>query len=267
MAFADRARFYEIERVKYPSVTTILGVIDKSGPLMHWAANQERAAFTEAAQQMLAELEALVDDPAKRRDDFRRAVHGGLDTLVAATTGVKAMHKTSEKAKEIGTAAHALIEWHTRVLLGEKVGDPPANIPDAAVWSVESWKEWAASVDFTPLVIERPVYCPECGYAGSLDWIGKVSGVVSLGDYKTSKAIYPEAFLQNIAYRHGAEKQGMPTEQGIILRLPKTVDDPAFEAMVVPDTPHEDFLAALRLWRWQRRMDGKPVGGPLGGLA
>jgi len=23
----------------------------------------------------------------------------------------------------------------------------------------------------------------------------------------------------------------------------------------------EDFLAALRLWRWQRLMEGKPIGG------
>jgi hypothetical protein len=28
----------------------------------------------------------------------------------------------------------------------------------------------------------------------------------------------------------------------------------------VLDAPLDDFLAALRLWRWQRRMDGKPVG-------
>jgi len=43
--------------------------------------------------------------------------------------------------------------------------------------------------------------------------------------------------------------------------VPKLVDDPSWEVMVVPETLDiEDFLAAARLWRWQRRMEGKSVG-------
>jgi hypothetical protein len=45
------------------------------------------------------------------------------------------------------------------------------------------------------------------------------------------------------------------------VRLPKTVADPAFEVQWVPETVTlEDFLAALRLWRWQRQMAGRPTG-------
>ena len=55
-------------------------------------------------------------------------------------------------------------------------------------------------------------------------------------DWKSGKAIYPEAFLQNIAYRHAAAHQGLAAEQGIIVRLPKLFDDPAWEAMAVPET-------------------------------
>ena len=41
----------------------------------------------------------------------------------------------------------------------------------------------------------------------------------------------------------------------------KLVEDPAWEVMAVPEALRlEDFLAALRLWQWQRRMQGKPVG-------
>ena len=80
-------------------------------------------------------------------------------------------------------------------------------------------------------------------------------------DWKSGKAIYPEAFLQNVAYRHAAKRHGWPSAQGLIVRLPKRLDDPAWEVMGVPDAIGlEDFLAALRLWRWQRRMAGRPLG-------
>jgi len=245
MGFKDTARFYTIEGEAYPSVTTLLGIVDKSGPLMHWAANMERRVFETALLDVLA-------DKKKTRDQV-------LDAVIASTSGAKAFLRKQDEAAVIGTALHAWCEWRTRQMLGEKVGDEP-EIPDAAMIAVEAWKDWAKAVDFTPHVAERVVYCHDCGYAGTLDWIGDVEGVCTLGDYKTSKAIYPESFLQNVAYRHAAKKQGLPTQQGMVLRLPKTLDDlkaGPFEAMVVPDTPLDDFLAVKRVWEWKRRMEGK----------
>src|SRR5262249_44547346 len=134
-------------------------------------------------------------------------------------------------------------------------------LPDAATWAVESWKDWARSVALEPLAIERVVYCQACGYAGTMDLYARVGGVLTVLDWKSGKAIYPEAFLQNVAYRHAAARQGMPSTQGLIVRLPKLVEDPEWEVVALPDNLGlEDFLAALRLWRWWRRMEGKPVG-------
>jgi hypothetical protein len=66
-----------------------------------------------------------------------------------------------------------------------------------------------------------------------------------------------------VAYRHAAKRLRMPSTQGLIVRLPKLVTDPAWEVMPVPTTLSiEDFLAAMRLWRWLRRMEGKPAGAP-----
>jgi hypothetical protein len=84
---------------------------------------------------------------------------------------------------------------------------------------------------------------------------------VTVLDWKSGRAIYPEAFLQNVAYRHAAARQGLPSSQGLIVRVPKLVDDPSWEVMAVPETlVIDDFMAAARLWRWQRRMEGKPIG-------
>jgi hypothetical protein len=174
--------------------------------------------------------------------------------------GVKAADRAKHEAAGIGTAVHAAIEWETRTMLGQDAGLRP-RIPEAAEWAVEAWKDWARSVDFRPVAIERPVACGRCGFAGTLDFLAQIAGVPTLGDYKTGRAIFSEAYLQNIAYRHAAAQLGLAAAQGVIVRLPKRLDDPAFEVGWVPETVTlPDFLAALRLWRWARRMAGLPTG-------
>jgi hypothetical protein len=243
----DGARFYQVDGRLLPSVTTALGIIDKSGPLIGWAIKQERRAFETVMVDALATLTPLTAEAV-------------LDAVIRAVTRRRAIDSPTTKALTIGAAAHAGVEWHTRRLLGEDPGPEPP-LPDEAVWAIEAWKDWAKAVDFQPLVVEQSIYCLHCGYAGTMDWLARVNGIVTVGDIKTSRGIYSEAFLQNVAYRHAAVQCGLPSEQGMILRLPKTVDDPGFEAVVVPEVPLDDFLAALRLWRWQRLMDGKAVGG------
>lgn len=242
----DRSRFYTIEGQQLPSVTTILDIIAKPG-LAPWYAKQERQYFETAMLDVLSR-------PGARDPEYV------LAAVAEAVSGIKAGHREKQKAATIGAAVHAGIEWALRTRFGEDAGPEPC-LPEAAAWAVESWKDWTKSVDLEPLAIERTVYCLECGYAGTLDLYARVRGVLTVLDWKSGKAIYSEAFLQNVAYRHAATRGGLPSEQGLIVRLPKQMDDPAWEVMTVPDTlGFEDFLAALRLWRWQRQMDGKPVG-------
>ncbi len=242
----SRARFYTIHGRQLPSVTTILDVIAKPA-LGPWYAKEERRYFEVAMLEVLAR-------PGARDPEYV------LSAVADAVSSVKAADRERQKAAAIGTAIHAGIEWHLRTRLGEDARAEP-RLPEGAVWAVESWKDWAKSVELEPVAIERPVYCELCGYAGTLDLYAKVSGVRTVIDWKSGKAIYPEAFLQNIAYRHAADRLGLPSEQGLIVRLPKLVDDPAWEVMTVPETVTlADFLAAGNLWRWQRRMDGQPEG-------
>ena len=242
----DRARFYTIGGRQLPSVTTILEVINKPA-LGPWYAKEERRYFEVAMLEVLGK-------PGARDPEYV------LAAVVEAVTGVKAAERERQKASAIGTAVHAGIEWQLRTRLGEDAGPEP-RLPDAAAWALESWRDWAASVHLEPLAIERVVYCEACGYAGTLDLYARVSGQLTVLDWKSGKAIYAEAFLQNVAYRHAAERQGLPSTQGLIVRLPKLVEDPAWEVMAVPaGLTIEDFLAALRLWQWQRQMAGRPIG-------
>jgi hypothetical protein len=242
----DRSRFYHVEGRELPSVTTVLEVIAKPA-LGPWYAKEERRYFETAMLEVLSR-------PGARDPEYV------LAAVAEAVTGVKAADKEKQRAAMIGTAVHAGIEWHLRRALGDDAGPEP-RLPDAAAWAVESWKDWAASVKLEPLAIERTIYCLECGYAGTLDLYARVKGVPSVLDWKTGRAIYPEAFLQNVAYRHAARRLGMVSNQGLIVRLPKLLDDPAWEVMAVPATLRQaDFLAALQLWRWQRHMAGRSTG-------
>ncbi len=241
-----RDRFYTIEGCQLPSVTTILDVIAKPA-LGPWYAKQERRYFEAAMLEVLSK-------PGARDPEYV------LSAVVNAVGGVKAADREKQRAATIGTAIHAGIEWQLRTRLGEDAGPEPI-LPDAAAWAVESWKDWAKTIALEPLAIERTVYCDACGYAGTLDLYASVEGALTVLDWKSGRAIYPEAFLQNVAYRHAAERRGLPSTQGLIVRVPKLVEDPSWEVMAVPETLGlDDFLAAARLWRWQRRMEGKPVG-------
>jgi hypothetical protein len=242
----DRARFYTIDGQRWPSVTTVLDIIAKPA-LGPWYAKEERRYFEAAMLEVLSR-------PGARDPEYV------LTAVAEAVTGVKAADRAKQQAASIGTAMHAGIEWALRTQLGEDAGAEP-RLPDAAAWAVESWKDWAKSVALEPLAIERTVYCEVCGYAGTLDLYARVRSVLTVLDWKSGKAIYPEAFLQNVAYRHAATRRGMPSAHGLIVRLPKYQDDPAWEAMPVPEAlTIEDFRAALRLWRWQRRMAGQAEG-------
>ena len=246
-------------RVDVPRVTTILGIIDKSRPLMGWAVKMEREAMRVA-------VEDVMTNPAVDHAD-----PGAVYTALMQRIGGAAAHvRKREEAANIGNQAHRLVEWHTKRMLGQAVGvEQPVS--DAALRAVVTWLDWTRAVDFEPQLAEYTVACLACGFAGTADWVGKITApadwprvggqrIVVCGDLKTGKAVYPEAFLQNVAYRHGLAREGIATEAGVILRLPKTEVDPHFEAVLVPPMGYGYFLSASRLWRWQRMMDREPGG-------
>src|SRR5262245_61701239 len=93
----SRGRFYTIidqtsgEAVRYPSVTTILNVLNKPA-LVPWAAAQERTATMETAADLYADLHGSAQLP---RSMF-------LTTLEARLGKTKAHVKQLAKAADIG---------------------------------------------------------------------------------------------------------------------------------------------------------------------
>lgn len=235
-------RFYLIDGESLPSVTHILGCIGKPA-LINWAANQERTLVKDAAADLYEDL-CKLDKPLSRTTY--------LATLDGRIGKQKAHRRELEKAGEIGTQVHSLIEWNLRKQLGQTVGPEPRVVDDAR-WALMAWQDWAQSVDLLPMYIEQKVFSRVHGYAGTMDLLAKVNGVDTLIDFKTGKAIYAEAFLQNVAYQVALSEMGHhAAAAGMIVRLPKVQTDPAFEVGIVPPVAElfPTFLAVKQLWVW-----------------
>jgi hypothetical protein len=244
-------RFYEIvPGDPYPSVTTILAIINKPA-LVGWSAKVERQACIKAATDFYRDmLKAFHDTPM---EDWKFTGLNAYPIELENYIGkAKQGQKILTEAGQIGTQAHALVEWRIRKMLGHDEPEPEAS--DEAQWAAMAWEDWAVKHRFEPLHSEMVIWSHKHRYAGTLDFTGYVDGVYSLFDVKTGKAVYSEAFLQCSSYVAGMKECGLDPvpQKAFVLRLPKNMEDPEFEAVEVTDLDKhfEAFLAARALWQW-----------------
>lgn len=230
MAFKDEARFYKIDGESYPSVTTIIKCLDKPA-LVPWASKMQR------------EADALM---AMTADTPRAAAELILGSGNAA-------YAKSAKAADIGTEAHGAVEAY---LKGEK------KIPlltEAAENCFQSWLKWWTGSGLKVVGIETVVHSSTHEFAGRIDVLAEKAGKKYVLDWKTGKDIYPEAHLQNIAYRAALAEMGMATHGGAMVLLPK--DGGAVKVVQArKDIVLEDFLAVLGAWKVMRKMNNQPTG-------
>jgi hypothetical protein len=241
-----RGRFYDADGNKYPSVTTILSCVSKPA-LTAWSANVERAMVIEAAGDFYSDL--------KNKKISKLAF---LTQLTERIGKKKESQKLLEKAGEIGTQAHKMIEWILRSQLCQDVGASPVIGPEAQI-AVSSWQNWREEVNLKPISVESVVVSHKYQYAGTMDYLcAEVNGVETLCDWKTGKRVYYEAHIQNAAYRVAIREMGIADpKQGLILRLPKTKEEPGFEAVPARDEQpcFEVFLACKKLWQDMQEQD------------
>lgn len=274
-----QGRFYEIQHEdgttgRYPSVTTILGAAIAKPALIAWSAKEERTAVSEAAADFYQETAGVAQLP-------RPMYLLGLEQRLGKT---KAHLKALAKAAEIGTQAHAAVEWSLKLQrLGIAAGPRPPMVEGAEL-AFNAWQTWAQAVQLEPILIEQTIWSRTHEYAGTLDLVARLQApallavlqqqgpvaptlaawlegrdtVTAVIDLKTSKSIYAEASLQTAAYIRALQEMGHgPVDGGLIVRLPKVTSDPGFEVAIVP--PARDlfptFLAARQLWQWSYQQE------------
>ncbi len=230
LVFNEARHIFTVDGRKIPSVTTATGVIDKSGPLMHWAVKLVK-------EYLLQNLNVLIED-----------TKGGKITAIIEEAAIQ--HRVrKEKAADLGTQVH---RWAEEFIKAKTKEDWPPLPRDPQVHNgVTAFLKWVDEYDVKFLSSERHIYSMKHDYAGIMDAEAIIKGKKSVVDFKTSNALYSEMRLQVAAYQGAIEEEIGKKYPGNkwIVRFGK--EDAEFEAKDFEgqDEDYKAFVAALTLKR------------------
>ena len=209
-----------------PSVTNVIGVLNKPA-LPRWAAK----VVAEQAAAMKTSLPNLEDAEV-------------IDMLKSAPW------RSSTRAADRGSTIHSYLEARMQGLDPKEISGETARYRKAADAWLDEWNP-------KPLVVEQTVFGPD--YAGTGDlWAVLNNGATAVLDYKTSKAIYPEAALQLAALaRATLTADGTPPPEVTEAYVVRIGED-GYEVKQVADLDYNfaAFRACLQAWHW---MNGEGV--------
>jgi len=131
--------------------------------------------------------------------------------------------------------------------------------------AVDAFLNWAKEnrVKFTEA--ERKVYSRKYKYAGTCDAVAIVNGKPTIIDFKTSNAVYPEMFLQTVAYQAAIEEEMKKKfTHNLILRLSKENHEKGINSFEVLETANhrenfKAFLACKTIYEWQQNNRKKEI--------
>jgi hypothetical protein len=179
--------------------------------------------------------------------------------------GRNAHDRAREEAAEIGVSAH---DWLRDYWKGYQSGVCPPMPEEGKVRNcINAALDWFQQHDIKPLFVEQAQYSRIHKISGRPDFIGLVDGQLSVIDYKSTKALYPEIALQMAAYAkfHEEEWQLPTAEPGKYLpavryglRLNKETGE--FEARKYDklDLDFDTFLAAFKIYDRLKHLRRKP---------
>lgn len=183
MINTNQGRFYDVNGLSLPSVTTILGMLQKPA-LIPWAAKITAEAcqdyiYTHGQHDVISGTVSLTAED--------------VDDMVTVS---KKAHRTKKReAADIGTAIHeAIALWIDTG--GRYMPDDPA---DCRYIGLQSFLSFGEEHDLQIINSEQVVSDGKT-YAGRYDLLCRLDGSLTLLDIKTSSGIYPEMWFQLHAY-------------------------------------------------------------------
>lgn len=217
--------FYAGEHV--PSVTTILQTVAKP-VLVPWAVKMTSEYWVSAAGSGRTDYEVI--------DKEARGVH----------------RKKADAAAMIGTNVHHYAECFFKKL------PLPELKTDEAKRGADAFHKWVDANQIEVLAVERRIYSKEFHYAGTMDFVAKIGGVMGIGDYKTSSGIYPEMRFQTAAYQHALqEEKNLKFDVRWIVRFDKKTGEFEAKSFYDLESDFNGFKGALALHNSLKAMNKK----------
>jgi hypothetical protein len=220
-----------------PSVTRVLGTIDKSDALVGWATRCSHEKFTELIRPGVAYDASQIEQMGWQ---IRTAYKGVLD-----------------RAASIGHSVHAWVEQYLIARAGKGVyPTPPLDPPVRSACS--GARKWILEVDLRPQSIERILYSRKHRVVGITDIAGAVAAVngqMTIVDWKSSNSTEGHSYeWQLAAYAKMFEEMtGTEVSNRIIVRLDKT-DSTAYPKILSPADLEKDWMGFLGLMAAHKRL-------------
>lgn len=203
------SRYYNYKGRKLPSVTTITGQLDKPA-LIPWALKC-------MAQYIERDFQSFLATTNHNEESFILDYKELMDTLERAK---KEYRTVAQDALDIGSAVHHAAENY--LIHGKE----PLAPSDEVTSGFLAFLEWMDEHRVEVIKTEYTVYGRT--FAGTLDLLAMVDGVMTVVDFKTTKKPYnnrpyPEWRWQTAAYRSETE-----AEANSVLRLDKQTGMPDY---------------------------------------
>ena len=243
---------YYVDGKRKTGVTTFLGIIDKSRPLIYWAVGLFKDFLFENLPNGITEEQ--IEEGSKLHAQFK------------------------EQAATIGDMAHSWIEKYIAHKL--KLTKEKPEIPDdpKVLNAINGFLSWEKEHKVKFISSERVVYSKKYDYVGKMDIEAEIDGQLCLVDIKTSNGLYNSVALQTAAYLKADEEESgksytgrwairlaKETEEEFIAKMEKKGKDTtgyvAFEAKFLDDSmknierDFKGFLSAKSLYEWNKETE------------
>jgi len=249
LEYNDKKHTYKVNDKIVYGVTSITGVIGTNA-LMNWAVKLTKEKTKSEAQRL------GWTKFCKQLDE------------VLLTAG-REHYAVSKEARDLGTRVHARAEhwFNKKANQTDMIVDAMKADTKEEILSNSALVKFLMTHEFEPIELEGKCYSKKYGYAGTIDFFGKIDGKLTVLDYKTSKAIYESYYLQASAYAQAKTEEGHKIEQTMIVRLGK---DGVLEVKVIKDwkkyldpflgaSSIKNFLMDLKAKNFDKRSETKKI--------
>jgi hypothetical protein len=287
--------YYVVEdgqRILVPGSTTVGAMIDKSGPLTQWAANETVNAFIaeisdDDLKQEVGCYYQLLRDKQPIPDIGDKVLN--IDSALLAkrlNTARFNFRSISKDATDIGTVAHEWLEGYIKAqIAGEEYAAPLPKDDPITVSSLGGRLDFAEKATNCVLAAldwfnrhkvrfwfaERKLFSRAYRYAGTTDWFGYVTACgdkdccqhegeeLTCADFKSSRSIYEEYYIQLASYMQAwnEEYPDTPVTNRLLIRLDK--DGGGVETVTRPketfEADFDAFLGALAIYGWAKQLE------------
>ena len=168
-----------------------------------------------------------------------------------------ASNRLSKEAMDLGTRVHERAEnWANKEIGRKDVIEMLKMENTEERLSCSALLEFFEKYKLEPIELEGKCFSVKENFAGTVDYIGKMDGVMTVLDYKTSKAVYEGYLPQVSAYAEAKKEEGYDIKQVAVVRVGK---DGVLEVVIKKNWKeyYEAFLAMKKLYEYRMSLKGR----------